>query len=62
MMKTPRKLVLRRQTLRVLDCIDLSRAVGGADSGDAQCLALADTGAKACNTGTAAAVGTMTCG
>lgn len=53
MMKTTRNLVLRRQTLRVLAHVDLARAVGGADSVDVQCAALADSGAKACNTGTA---------
>jgi len=52
MMKTTRKLQLRRQTLRVLAHVDLARAVGGSDSGD-QCAALADSGAKACSTGTA---------
>ena len=52
MKKTPRKLVLRLQTLRVLTHIDLARAVGGADSEGVQCPALADTGAKACSTET----------
>ena len=52
MMKTTRKLQLRRQTLRVLTHIDLARAVGGADSVDVQCAALADSGAKACSTET----------
>jgi len=53
MMKTTRKLQLRRQTLRVLTHVDLARAVGGADSVDVQCVALADSDAKACSTGTA---------
>jgi hypothetical protein len=48
--KTPRKLVLRSQTLRVLADLDLSRALGGFDSGDAQCPAVADTGRVACPT------------
>jgi hypothetical protein len=48
--KAPRKLVLRSQTLRVLANIDLSRAIGGADSVNAQCPAIADTGRVACPT------------
>jgi len=63
MMKTTRKLVLRRQTVRVLAPIDLARVVGGADSVDVQCAALADSGAKACSTGTTlAAIATAACG
>lgn len=54
MKKTPRKLVLRNQTLRVLAHINLALAVGGSDPG------LADSGAKACTTETAAIV-TATC-
>lgn len=55
MKKTPRKLVLRGQTLRVLTNIDLSRAVGGLDSGDAQRPAVADSGdAASPTTGTGA--------
>jgi len=46
----PRKLVLRSQTLRVLADLDLSRAIGGADSVNAPCLAIADTGRVACPT------------
>jgi len=61
MMKITRKLVLRGQTLRVLSHVDLARAVGGAASADVPCTALADSGAKACSTETAA-VATMTCG
>jgi hypothetical protein len=37
MKKTPRKLVLRSETLRTLADLDLSRAVGGLDSGVATC-------------------------
>ena len=56
MKKTPRKLVLRGQTLRVLNNIDLVRAVGGLDpSGVA---VVVDSGAAACPTGHAAAVAT----
>jgi hypothetical protein len=50
MKKTPRKLVLRSQALRVLVDLDLTRAVGGLDSGNAPCPAVADTGAEACPT------------
>ena len=49
MTKTPRNLVLRRQTLRVLADLDLARAAGGFNSADARCLAATtDTGAAAC--------------
>jgi len=48
--KSPRKLVLRSQTLRVLADLDLSRAVGGFDSGNAPCPAVVDTGLVACPT------------
>ena len=61
MMKTTRKLVLRRQTLRVLNHVDLARAIGGAASAEVPCMALADSGAKACTTQTPAVV-TLTCG
>ena len=50
MKKIPRKLVLRSQTLRVLADIDLTRAVGGLDSQNVQCPAVADTGAALCPT------------
>ncbi len=53
MKKTSSKLVLRGQTLRVLNNIDLVRAVGGLDSP-----VIADSGAAACPTGHAAAVAT----
>jgi hypothetical protein len=48
--KTPRKLVLHSQTLRALADLDLARAVGGLDSNNAPCLAVADTGRIACPT------------
>ena len=48
MKKTPRKLVLRSQTLRVLANIDLARAVGGLDSDNVQSPAVVNTGDKAC--------------
>lgn len=60
MKKTPRKLVLRNQTLRVLADLDLSRAAGGDGSGDAPCTAIAGTGAAACPT-TVAVVATTAC-
>lgn len=50
MKKTTRKLVLCSQTLRVLANVDLARAVGGLDSGNVQCAAVADTGDAACPT------------
>ncbi|TMQ07328.1 MAG: hypothetical protein E6J90_22800 [Deltaproteobacteria bacterium] len=46
--KAPRKLVLQSQTLRVLADIDLAQAVGGLDSGNVQCPAVADTGRVDC--------------
>jgi len=46
MKKTPRKLVLRSETLCALTNIDLSRAVGGFDTN----LVIVDTGDKACQT------------
>jgi len=62
MKKTPQKLVLRRETLRMLANVDLSRAVGG-DSGDVQCShqAVVDSGDKACPTGGAVAATTVGC-
>jgi hypothetical protein len=50
MKKTPRKLVLRSQTLRALADVDLTGAVGGLNSGNAQCPVVADTGDIACPT------------
>lgn len=60
MKKTSRKLVLRGQTLRVLADIDLTRAVGGLDSANGQCPAVADSGGAACTT-TIAAAATAAC-
>lgn len=60
MKKPPRKLVLRSQTLRMLVNIDLARAVGGLNSDNAQCPAIADTGDAACPTWQAA-VATVAC-
>lgn len=48
MKKTPRKLVLRSETFRTLNNTDLSRAVGGFDSGAVQCPVAADSGAFQC--------------
>lgn len=48
--KTPRKLVLRGQTLRMLADIDLAHAVGGFDSGNAPCRVVADTNPVDCPT------------
>jgi hypothetical protein len=56
MKKTPQKLVLRIQTLRVLNNIDLVRAVGG-DSGNTR---LADSGDVDCTTSIAAAACALT--
>ena len=54
MKKTPRKLVLRRETVRALAAMDLARAVGG--SADVRPLAdTTDTHAAACPTKAAAA-------
>ncbi|HEX4417284.1 MAG TPA: hypothetical protein VH165_05260 [Kofleriaceae bacterium] len=50
--KTPRKLVLRSQIVRMLADIDLTRAAGGLHSGNAQCPVAADTGAADCPTWT----------
>lgn len=53
MRKTPRKLVLHRETLRSLAAMDLARAVGG--SADVRPLAdTTDTHAAACPTKAAA--------
>jgi hypothetical protein len=61
MKKPPRKLVLRTQTLRTLANIDLAFAVGGLDSGNVRCPALADSGRVDCPTW-AAILATMACG
>ena len=50
MKQTPRKLVLRGQTLRVLADLDLARAVGGLDAANAPSPAVPDTGRVACPT------------
>jgi hypothetical protein len=42
------KLVLHRETLRMLTNLDLTRAVGGLDSVDNQYLDVYQTGAKQC--------------
>jgi hypothetical protein len=47
--KTARKLVLHSQTLRLLANLDLSRAIGGFDSGPAV-TDIANTGRVACPT------------
>jgi len=60
MKKTPRKLVLRHQTLRVLVDLDLAHAAGGLGSGNAPCPAVLDTGAAACPT-TVPAIRTAAC-
>ena len=61
MKKTPRKLVLRQETVRALAVADLARAVAGVSSGEAPCLAApTDTHAAACPT-TAPAVLTAGC-
>jgi hypothetical protein len=60
MKKTPTKLALRSQTIRMLANIDLTYAVGGLDSGNAQFLHVFDTGDKACDTD-ARAIATAAC-
>ena len=60
MKKTPRKLVLRRETIRALPDLDLTRAVGGFNSGNAPCPAVADTGRVDCP-GTVAVIATAAC-
>jgi hypothetical protein len=50
MKKTPTKLVLRSQTVRVLTNLDLTHAVGGLDSGNPQCPKIFDTGDAVCDT------------
>jgi hypothetical protein len=60
MKKTPRRLVLRSETLRTLANMDLSRAIGGVDSGDNPCAAIRDTGLVACAT-YAAVIATAAC-
>ena len=48
MRKTPQKLLLRSQTIRVLANLDLSLAMGGGDSVEARCTAVADTSPGTC--------------
>ena len=62
MKKTPRKFVLRRETLRALATVDLALAVGGLGSAEARCLAVGttDTHDAACPT-IVAAVPTAAC-
>jgi hypothetical protein len=50
MKKTPRKLVLRSQIVRMLADLDLTRAAGGLHAGTAQCPVAADTGDADCPT------------
>jgi hypothetical protein len=63
MKKTPRKLVLRRETLRALAAADLAHAVGQLGSADARCLAAGttDTHDAACPTIVVAVVATAAC-
>ena len=51
MKKTPRKLVLRSETLRTLPNVDLAHVIGGFDSGAEQCLVAYESGLKQCRTG-----------
>jgi len=60
MKKTPRKLVLRSQTVRVLANIDLTHAVGGLTSNNTRCTKIFDTGDRACDTD-GFIVATVTC-
>ncbi len=50
MKKTPRKLVLRSQTVRALTDIDLTHALGGLNSGNPTCPKIFDTGHRTCDT------------
>ena len=59
MKKTPRKLLLRSETLRMLANMDLERAVGGGDTGTQQCPAILDTERVNCPTDV---VATAVCG
>jgi hypothetical protein len=62
MKKTPRRLVLRSETLRTLANLDLARAVGGIDSGAAPCAAVSQSGDKQCTGGAAVVIATAACG
>jgi hypothetical protein len=59
MKKTPKKLMLRSETVRTLANMDLARVVGGFDT--QQCAAVLDTGLVACATG-AVVIATEACG
>lgn len=61
MKKTPRKLVLHRETIRTLPGMDLTHVVGGFDSGDFQCPVALDTGLVACATGAVGDSGRVNC-
>jgi len=60
MKRTRHKLVLRHETLRTLTNMDLSRALGGFDSGAEQCSAVPDSGSKYCES-VAVIVATVVC-
>ena len=60
MKKTPRKLVLRRETLRALANMDLAHVVGGFDPGANQGPPAIDSGRVACTT-FAAEIATTVC-
>ena len=51
---------MMKKTPRTVANIDLMHAVGGFDTGDKACPAIADTGDKACRT-SAAVVATIIC-
>ena len=61
MKKTRTKLVLRSEILRTLANMDLTRAVGGVDSGAVPCAAVYDSGPKYCE-GPATIIATAACG
>lgn len=61
MKKAPRKLALHGETVRALATMDLTRVVGGLDTGDVQYRLVFDTGDKDCDTGVAV-VATTACG
>jgi hypothetical protein len=63
MKKTPRKLVLRSETLRMLAKLDLARAIGGFDSGAQACEGpvVFESGAAQCDA-PRLAIATAACG
>jgi len=63
MKKTPRRLVLRCETLRTLANLDLARAVGGFDSGDKACQGpvVYQSGDKQCTEGAVVVIATAAC-